>query len=150
MFIECSDCNSKYLVNSADLKPNGRLVECANCSHQWFQEAKEEDEFLAKSVPSSFNSGNNSIKDSNFKELEKNKFDEIKNLPSTIVNQQKVSTLNSFLVIIILILTICGFWLIRSYGVNIFVIINYYINEFFFNLRLIINDIAMIIYKILH
>ena len=49
MFIQCSSCNSKYLVNSADLKPNGRLVECANCTHQWYQELKLEDDLSVKS-----------------------------------------------------------------------------------------------------
>ena len=38
MFIQCSDCDYKYIVNSADLKPDGRMVECANCNHRWFQE----------------------------------------------------------------------------------------------------------------
>ena len=38
MFIKCSSCNSKYLINSADIKPNGRMVECGICSHQWYQD----------------------------------------------------------------------------------------------------------------
>ena len=36
MFIECPNCEFKYLVNSADLKPNGRMVECANCNFVGF------------------------------------------------------------------------------------------------------------------
>ena len=43
MFIVCSNCEFKYLVNSADLKPNGRMVECANCNHQCFQELDDTD-----------------------------------------------------------------------------------------------------------
>ena len=43
MFIVCSNCDFKYLVNSADLKPTGRMVECANCGHQWFQNFSEDD-----------------------------------------------------------------------------------------------------------
>ena len=39
MLLNCSSCNTSYLVNSADLQPNGRIVECANCSNQWFQKA---------------------------------------------------------------------------------------------------------------
>ena len=46
MFIQCSACNSKYLVNSADLKPEGRMVECASCSHQWLQEPILEEDLL--------------------------------------------------------------------------------------------------------
>ena len=150
MFIECSDCNSKYLVNSADLKPNGRMVECANCSHQWFQETREEDEVLQQSVPSSGFNENVKNKDTSFNDFKKNTSAEIKNLPSTVVNPEKVSTLNSVLVVLVLFLTIFIFWLLRSYGINIFVLIYFYIHEFFFNLRLIINDIALIIHQSLN
>ena len=150
MFIECSDCNSKYLVNSADLKPNGRMVECANCSHQWFQETREEDEVLSQSVPSSRFNENIKTKDTNFNDFKKNTSAEIKNLPSTVVNPEKVSTLNSILVVLFLFLIIFIFWLVRSYGINIFVLIYFYIHEFFFNLRLIINDIAIIVHQIIN
>ena len=47
MFIVCSNCDFKYLVNSADLKPDGRVVECANCGHQWFQEQNEQEPLSA-------------------------------------------------------------------------------------------------------
>ena len=40
MLISCNSCNSKYLVNSAELKPDGRNVQCANCGNQWFQESQ--------------------------------------------------------------------------------------------------------------
>ena len=60
MFIQCSDCHYKYLVNSADLKPDGRMVECANCGNQWFQETSSEEELLSQSVPSSKISKTNS------------------------------------------------------------------------------------------
>ena len=43
MLVSCSSCNSKYLVNSADLKPDGRTVQCAKCGHNWFQTAKKEE-----------------------------------------------------------------------------------------------------------
>ena len=62
MLISCSACNSKYLVNSADLKPNGRMVECANCGHQWYQEPSTEEEILSASVPSSKNDQNQNQK----------------------------------------------------------------------------------------
>ena len=51
MFIQCSDCDFKYLVNSAELKPDGRVVECANCNHRWFQEPLQGEELLSSSVP---------------------------------------------------------------------------------------------------
>ena len=55
MFIECSACNSKYLVNSADLKPDGRMVKCANCGHQWYQEPSIEEDILSPLISSSKN-----------------------------------------------------------------------------------------------
>ena len=51
MFIQCSDCDYKYIVNSADLKPDGRMVECANCNHRWFQEPLKGEDLLSSSVP---------------------------------------------------------------------------------------------------
>ena len=78
MFIVCSNCEFKYLVNSADLKPNGRMVECANCNHQWFQELDDTD--ITSSVPSTKKEElDQNIKNNNQKEkLEK---DPVRNLP---------------------------------------------------------------------
>ena len=150
MFIQCSDCDYKYIVNSADLKPDGRMVECANCNHRWFQEPLKGEDLLSSSVP----------KTSHEKPLEKeeesqnNKTDvtpkEIKNLPSTVVREQKVSFINTFLVIFFLALIVFIFLTLKSYGTNIFVLVSFYINEFVFNLKLIIDDLAKIIYQILN
>ena len=150
MFIKCSSCDSKYLVNSADLKPDGRMVECANCSHQWFQEPDFEEELLPTSAPST-----NKNKKEIEAEYQDNKFKNkqnkhIRNLPSTIVKENKVSVTNSILVIVFLFLIILIFWLLKKYGINIFVLMNYYIDEFYFNLKLIISDIGKIIYQIIN
>ena len=51
MFIQCSDCDYKYIVNSADLKPDGRMVECANCNHRWFQEPLKGEGLVSSSDP---------------------------------------------------------------------------------------------------
>ena len=148
MFIQCSDCNFKYLVNSADLKPNGRMVECANCGNQWFQEFNSEekfqsfDEITAQSNKIAFQE-NNKSKNENINS-------NVKNLPSTVVEEQKASILNTSLVLIFLIIVIFGQWILRSNGLNIFVLIYFYIEEFFFNIKLIINDIAKIIYQIIN
>ena len=128
MLIRCSACNSKYLVNSADLKPDGRMVECASCSHQWYQEQSTEEEILFSSAPSSKNDLKQTQDIANTK-IEDNQKNEIKNLPSTIVTEHKTSVLNSFLVLIVLTGFIATFFLLRSYGVNIFVLINLYIHE---------------------
>ena len=162
MFIQCSDCDYKYIVNSADLKPDGRMVECANCNHRWYQEPLKSEEFLSSSVPklSSEESGINELNKKNHEKdiltnenkNEENllKVSEIKNLPSTLVREKKVSLLNTFLVIFMLVFLFFTFWAFRSYGTNIFVLVKFYINEFFFNLRLIIDDLAKIIYQILN
>ena len=147
MFIVCSNCEFKYLVNSADLKPNGRMVECANCNHQWFQELDDTD--ITSSVPSTKKEElDQNIKNNNQKEkLEK---DPVRNLPSTVVRQEKPSVINSTIVIAIAIVVILAIWIYRSYGVNTFIIIDFYIREFFFNLNLIISDLAKIIHNTLN
>ena len=147
MFIVCSNCEFKYLVNSADLKPNGRMVECANCNHQWFQELDDTD--ITSSVPSTKKEElDQNIKNNNQKEkLEK---DPVRNLPSTVVRQEKPSVINSTIVISLATVVILAIWIYRSYGVNAFIIIDFYIREFFFNLNLIISDIAKIIHNTLN
>ena len=147
MFIVCSNCEFKYLVNSADLKPNGRMVECANCNHQWFQELDDTD--ITSSVPSTKKEEiDQNIKNNNQKEkLEK---DPVRNLPSTVVRQEKPSVINSTIVIALAIVVILAIWIYRSYGVNTFIIIDFYIREFFFNLNLIISDLAKIIHNTLN
>ena len=148
MFIQCSDCKYKYLVNSADLKPNGRMVKCANCNHSWFQELIKGEDLINPSVSKS---EINEIKIS--ADIEKNDKKniynkQIANLPSTIVKNQKVSVINSFLVIFFLVFIVFIFWILKSFGTNIFILINFYVNEFFFNLKLIVDDLAKITHQI--
>ncbi len=146
MFIECSNCEFKYLVNSADLKPNGRMVECANCNHQWFQELSEVEILSAVPSTNKVNSDNNKIPNKNIE----NKNEIVKNLPSTIVKQEKPSLLNSFMVVLLIVFLFFGIWTLKSFEINTLVLINFYIKEFFFNLNLIISDLAQIIYNILN
>ncbi len=150
MLIQCSVCNYKYLVNSADLKPDGRMVECANCNHRWFQETVDEEKALFPSVPKTSQDTNDINLLSEQKDNQESLSSEIKNLPSTVVKEKKVSLINTFLAIFLLVLLFIIFLSLRSYGTNIFVLLTYYINEFFFNLRLIINDLAKIIYQLLN
>ena len=150
MFIQCSDCDYKYIVNSADLKPDGRMVECANCNHRWYQEPLQAEELLSSSVPKASSEDSNANEENNKNEEKHILTKEIKNLPSTVVREKKVSLLNTFLVIFMLVFLFFTFWAFRSYGTNIFVLVKFYINEFFFNLRLIIDDLAKIIYQILN
>ena len=146
MFIVCSNCEFKYLVNSADLKPNGRMVECANCNHQWYQGLDDKENF--SSVPSS---KKNNINDNEtiFKKND-NKNQVVKNLPSTVIREEKPSVLNSIIIIFVILLIFLGIWMTRSFDSNTFVLINFYFKEFFFNLNLIISDLAKIIYNIIN
>ena len=141
MLISCNSCNLKYLVNSAELGPDGRVVKCANCNYQWYQENLINlEDILTQSAP--LTSG-------------EKKFDNIKsslptpNLPSTYVRDEKVSILNSFLVILAICMLISGFMLIKNLEVNTLVLLKFYLDEFYFNLRLIFDDIAIILHRLL-
>ena len=146
MFLICSNCDFKYLVNSADLKPNGRMVECANCGHQWFQELDNTETISA--VPSMNKKNSESRISNNNKINYKNEV--VKNLPSTIVREERPSIRNSLIVVFIIACIFSLIWFSRSYGINTFVLIEFYIREFFFNFNLIIADLAKIIYNILN
>ena len=141
MLISCTSCHSKYLINSADLKPDGRTVQCANCGNQWYQESslREEEEIL---IPSIFSNSTNSQTEKKESSLS------TRNLPSTYVKEQKVSVLNSILVVIFVSVLIGGFWLIKNLETNTLVLLKFYVDEFYFNLKLIIDDIAKIIHRI--
>jgi len=138
MLVSCSSCNSKYLVNSADLKPDGRTVQCAKCGHNWFQTVEiKSEEISSTSAPSSE------------KKIDKNN-NLTTNLPSTYVKEKKPSILNTILVIIFLVVIIISFWFLKNNGFSIFVLINFFLQEFYFNLNMIINDLTKIIHQILN
>ena len=146
MFNVCSNCDSKYLLNSADLKPNGRMVECANCGHKWFQEINIQEEL--SSVPSTVKKNLDRNIDNN--QNYKNENLPITNLPSTIVKEEKPSLRNSLIVVFLIFMILFSIWYSRSYGINTFVLIEFYIREFFFNINLIISDLAKIIHDSLN
>ena len=142
MLILCSSCNSKYLINSADLKPSGRNVQCAKCGFNWFQKPIFSEEEQINTSVSSRKS------DQFIKQVNTSTKSFVSNLPSTYVKQEKSSFINSlFLVLFIIILIIC-FWLIKNEELDLLQLIKFYILEFYFNLQLIINDIAKLTYQI--
>ena len=147
MFIQCSNCEFKYLLNSADLKPNGRMVECANCNHQWFQDPDKSESF--SSIPRSKKENLDNDKN-NLSKKSKDKNFNIKNLPSTIVREEKPSMRNSIIALFILLCIFLILWFSRSYGINTLVLIDFYIREFIFNLNLIVVDLSKIIHNILN
>ena len=142
MLISCNSCNSKYLVNSAELKPDGRNVQCANCGNQWFQESQVFDDNVKEDLTSEVN-------DVDSLKQEKNKTS-ISNLPSTYVQEPKVSILNSILLVLFVILLIIFYLFFQKSNINSLVLMQFYINEFFFNLNMIINDIAKIIHQLIN
>ena len=141
MLISCNSCNSRYLVNSADLKPSGRQVQCAKCGNQWFQKSFSSEEQVASNLSSSISQLS----------VSETKSDSSKyNLPSTYVEEKQVSIINSILVVVVLVLIIFIFWFLNNIDLNTIVLIKFYVNEFLFNLKLIANDIAKIIHKIIN
>ena len=48
MLINCKYCNSKFAINAEEVGFDGRLVKCANCQKEWFQESKPK--FLEKKL----------------------------------------------------------------------------------------------------
>lgn len=140
MLISCLSCYSKYLVNSADLKPNGRTVECAKCGNKWHQEAKVDH----------IEENNEFILSTNSKKIDNKSNLSPANLPSTYVHKQKFSILNSVLVILFITILFIGFIVFRNIEINTLVLLSYYIEEFYFNLKLIINDIAILIHQIIN
>lgn len=144
MLISCISCKSKYLVNSADLKPNGRSVQCAKCGNQWYQDSTlNENDQIEEIITSSASS-------TTFQNQKDNLKSPIPNLPSTYVKEQKVSILNSILVVLFVIIFISIFWIARNLEINSLVLLKFYLDEFTFNLKLIFDDIAKIIHQILN
>ena len=141
MLIACTSCNSKYLVNSADLKPEGRTVQCAKCGYQWYQESLVEEEILSSYTLSSTTINNAGENSTNVPSP---------NLPSTYVKEQEKSIVNSILVVVILFAIISGFWFFKKFEINSLVLVKFYADEFYFNLKLIFADLALIIHKILN
>ena len=37
MIIQCKSCSRKFQVQDDDIPKEGRMVQCGNCSQEWFQ-----------------------------------------------------------------------------------------------------------------
>ena len=146
MLITCSSCNSKYLVNSADLKPNGRIVRCAKCGFDWYQSSDYLDkrkESFSSSAPHITDKYTNEKNDNNIKST-------VSNLPSTYVKDQKPSIINTLLLLFLFSAAVICFWIIKNESDSGIALINFYVHEFYFNIILIINDFVKIIHQILN
>ena len=142
MMLICSSCNTRYLVNSGDLKPDGRIVRCATCDHEWFQGPNlVETGDVESSISSTLKKENNKLSN-------KNTF--VSNLPSTYIKKENPSIMNSILIVLLFAVIIVVFWLMKNEGKGIIILLNFYIQEFYFNLKLIINDLAKLMNQIIN
>ncbi|MEM7618024.1 MAG: zinc-ribbon domain-containing protein [Pseudomonadota bacterium] len=42
MIFSCPNCEKKYILSGSALGPEGKMVRCANCYHEWFQEPEQQ------------------------------------------------------------------------------------------------------------
>ena len=110
--------------------------------------SKIESQEAYSSVPST-NEINKESDRVDYKKIE-DKSNAIKNLPSTVVKEEIPSIKNSLIVVFLLLFIFIGFWASRSFGINTFVLIDFYVREFFFNLNLLLSDFAKIIHNTLN
>ena len=54
------------------------------------------------------------------------------------------------IVLIFLVLAVVLFWFIKKEGVGLIALLNFYIQEFYFNLKLIVNDLAKLIHQVIN
>ena len=146
MLITCSSCNSKYLVNSADLKPSGRIVRCAKCGFDWYQTS----DFLEEKKESSDSSVSHTPNKYTDEKIDNNIESEVQNLPSTFVKDQKPSVINTLIFLFFFVAAIISFWIMRNASDNVIALTSFYVHEFYFNLKLIIKDFTKIIHQILN
>ena len=135
MLLNCPSCKSQYLVNSADLLSEGRNVKCIKCKFQWFQ------------TPNSTN--DIKIDNKKFNKFEKNNSYST-TLPSTYVEPQKSSVINSFFMVVFIAFILFLYFFLRNLESGIMNLVIFYIQEFFANINLIIKDFSKALYNILN
>ena len=64
--------------------------------------------------------------------------------------EQEKSIINSILVVVLLFSIVIGFWFFQKLEINSLVLVKFYVNEFYFNLKLIFADLALIIHNTLN
>ena len=135
MLINCPSCKVKFLVNSADLGSDGRNVMCGKCKFQWFQ----------KPVI------NYTDKIENYRtKISKDSNDYVKSLPSTYVEIQKTSLMNSLLMILFVFFIIMIYIMIKNLDQGIVYLIVYYIQELISNTNNIVKDLTHEMHKIIN
>ena len=59
----------------------------------------------------------------------------VSNLPSTYIKEKTPSIINSIIILTLLVLFVILFWFIKIEGAGLIALLNYYIQEFYFNLK---------------
>ena len=99
MLINCLSCKAKFLINSADLRSDGRNVMCGKCKFQWFQKPVF----------------NYTDKIENYRtKISKDSNDYVKSLPSTYVEVQKTSFMNSLLMTLFVFFVIMIYFMVKK------------------------------------
>ena len=135
MLINCPSCKVKFLINSADLRSDGRNVMCANCKYQWFQKP----DFNYKHKIESYKT-----------KISKDSTGFNKLLPSTYVEVQETSLMNSLLMIIFVFFIFVMYFIIKNLDQGMIYLITYYIQELISYTNQIINDLARVFHKIVN
>ena len=135
MLLNCPTCKAQYLVNSADLLEEGRIVKCIKCKYQWFQNPN-----LDNNINIEYESIKTNKKINNYS----------KTLPSTYVEPQKSSITNSLFMVIFIISILFLYFFLKNLDSGIMNLIIFYIKEFIDNINLIIQDFSKALYNIIN
>lgn len=135
MLINCPSCTVKYLLNSAELGNDGRIVKCIKCNYEWMQR------------PNLISEEKTDTKENTILHNHENYN---KMLPSTYVEKKEPSLLNSFFMVFFVIFIISLYFVLKNLDQGIINLIIFYFLEFFNNIDEIIKDFAKIFYNIIN
>ena len=173
MILTCNSCGKKFVVPDSAITASGRMVQCGSCGNKWKQfplEEAEKTQSIARPkkvvsrlqpVPQKIQKPKKVKKKATKKVreislyspeylakkhgIQINDTQTVKNISKKEKGKVSFGFYNSLILFIFL-----GIWISRSFEINTLVLIDFYIKEFFFNLNLIVSDLAKIIYNILN
>ena len=133
MLLKCPSCNNQYLINSADLQPEGNMVQCAECEYQWFQ-------------------NKNIHLDDNHNKEKQSSSDKIytKSLPSPYIEIRKTSYTNTFLLLFVIFIILFFYYSSKNLDEGIFNLIKYYISEIIIYTNIVVDELSSVVFEILN